>query len=240
MENQMDIFRFKQFNVNQSGCAMKINTDGVLLGAMANAEAAQQILDIGTGTGVIALMLAQRFADANIHTVEIDEQSCQAAAANFQNSVFHGRLAAYPLSFELFFEKYPDRKYDLIISNPPFYINSLLSPAEDKTLAKHADSTFFERLINTSAQQLTANGLLWLILPIATAGLVKKLAHVNGLYLQRSIAVHSYHESEPHREILVFGLTGSEPEQNHFVIYKGLKQYSDEYRDLLKDFLTIF
>src|ERR1700761_2572209 len=106
---------------------MKINTDGVLLGAMASAGNAANILDIGTGTGVIALMLAQRFADAKIDAVEIDEMAAQTASRNFESSVFAGRLTVYPASFEKYFDEHPARKYDLIVSNPPFYIDSLKS-----------------------------------------------------------------------------------------------------------------
>lgn len=236
----MDIFRFKQFRINQSGCAMKINTDGVLLGAMANGKSIKNILDIGTGTGVIALMLAQRFADADIQAVEIDVQAAQTAGNNFKDSLFPERLTVYPGSFELFFEENSDRKYDLIVSNPPFYINSLLSPAESKILAKHADTAFFKRLIEMTSQQLNPGGAFWLILPISTADVVKEQARHYCLYLQRSISIRSYPESEPHREILVFGLRETETEQKQFVIYKELKQYSDEYQELLKDFFTIF
>jgi tRNA1Val (adenine37-N6)-methyltransferase len=236
----MSVFRFKQFSINQSGCTMKINTDGVLLGAMVNGENIKRILDIGTGTGVIAMMLGQRFADANIHAVEIDEQAAQTAALNFEESVFHKRLTVYPLSFEQFFDDYPDQRYDLIVSNPPFYINSLLSPAENKALAKHADTGFFERLIELTSRQLNPGGLLWLILPVDTAELVKESVQFHNLYLQKNVCIRSYVESKPHRELLAFGFTKTEPKQKQFVIYKEPKQYSDEYQDLLRDFFTIF
>src|SRR3569832_358514 len=118
-------FHFKQFNVDQTGCAMKINTDGVLLGALADANSPKTILDIGTGTGVIALMLAQRFTRAKIDAVEIDEQATETAVRNFADSPLAERLTVYPFGFVDFFDKYPGRRYDLIVSNPPFYINSL-------------------------------------------------------------------------------------------------------------------
>src|SRR5258708_18444410 len=106
-----DIFRFKQFNVDQTGCAMKINTDGVLLGALVEADHPKNILDIGAGTGVIALMLAQRFIEAEIDAVEIDVAAAETAGNNFNNSQFANRLNSYPLSFENFFEQNPDKKY---------------------------------------------------------------------------------------------------------------------------------
>src|ERR1035437_1092252 len=126
MNQQM--FQFKQFSVDQSGCAMKINTDGVLLGAITDADHPAAILDIGTGTGVIALMLAQRFADAEIDAVEIDPEAAKTAEVNFEASPFADRLNIYASGFEDYFDVYPDRKYNLIVSNPPFYVASLKSP----------------------------------------------------------------------------------------------------------------
>ena len=108
---------------------MKINTDGVLLGAMAGADDSQTILDIGTGTGVIALMLAQRSANAKVDAVEIDTDAAQTAERNFKGSPFADRLNIFPWSFEDYFDRFTTLKYDLIVSNPPFYIASLKSPA---------------------------------------------------------------------------------------------------------------
>lgn len=235
-----DIFRFKQFSVNQSGCAMKINTDGVLLGALAKADEPLSILDIGTGTGVIALMLAQRFADCRIDAIEIDENAAQTAKANFADSPFRERLKLYHNSFQQFFTDYPDRKYDLIVSNPPFYINSLESPGAGKTLAKHTDQDFFERLISATAAALSPKGQIWLILPPDTATVVKSLVVANHLYLQSIINVRSYPDSIPHREILVFGKNQTEQVSNKLVIYAEPKRYTQQYQELLKNFLTIF
>ena len=119
------MFRFKQFNIDQSGCAMKINTDGVLLGAFSFAIEPKNILDVGTGTGVIALMLAQKFCDAQLEAVEIDAEAALTAEINFRNSAFAERLKVFPLSFERYFEQLVATKFDLIVSNPPFYIDSL-------------------------------------------------------------------------------------------------------------------
>src|ERR1700684_3232966 len=105
-----NVFRFKQFNVDQSGCAMKINTDGVLLGALTESDQPKTILDIGTGTGVIALMLAQRFNGARSDAVEIDPIASQTAERNFTNSVFAEKLSVYPIGFEQFFEQNTDKK----------------------------------------------------------------------------------------------------------------------------------
>jgi len=234
------IFQFKQFAVDQTGCAMKINTDGVLLGALAEAENPQNILDIGTGTGVIALMLAQRFSSAQIDAVEIDEPASLTATKNFQNSPFADRLELFHQDFEKYFEDHPEKKYDLIVSNPPFHINSLESPKANKTIAKHTDEGFFESLIKGVSEHLTENGLCWLILPLQAAGLVKELATINSLFLQKKITIHSFEEDIPHREMLVLGMEDIKFNGSKFVIYKEPKVYSEMYIATLKDFFTIF
>ena len=234
------IFQFKQFAVDQTGCAMKINTDGVLLGALANAVNPQSISDIGTGTGVIALMLAQRFSSAHIDAVEIDESAAVTAAKNFQNSPFVDRLKVYQQDFQSYFEEHPGKKYDLIVSNPPFYLNSLESPKANKTVAKHTDKSFFEELIEGIAKYLTENGLFWLILPLPTAELVKNMATYNALFPHKAISILSFDHSEPHREILCFGLKEIEVENSKFVIYESVGNYSAEYKQLLKPYFIAF
>ena len=234
------MFHFKQFAIDQTGCAMKINTDGVLLGALVEADVPQHIMDIGTGTGVIALMLAQRFANATIDAVEIDKTAAHTARTNFQNSKFNNRLALYAHSFESYFDNHAQKKYDLVVSNPPFYINSLESPEAKKNTAKHADGNFFENLVKAVSVHLTATGTFWLILPLDTADLVKTIAQQNNLYLQKTITIKSYPDSNPHREMLVFGLSDAKEMDEEFVIYQDEKVYSSAYIDKLKDFFTIF
>lgn len=234
------MFKFKQFIVDQTGCAMKINTDGVLLGAIAAANQPAKILDIGTGTGVIALMLAQRFGSAQIDAVEIDTIAAKTAAENFRNAPFHTRLAVFPSGFDAFFDNHPDDKYDLVVSNPPFYINSLESPKANKTLAKHADADFFERLTEGVAKHLSPAGLCWLVLPLQTAALIKGLAKQNDLQLQKTITVHSFEHSEPHREIVCLGFKGVFAETVKFVIYESKDVYSEEYKILLQPYFLNF
>jgi tRNA1Val (adenine37-N6)-methyltransferase len=234
------MFRFKQFDVDQTACAMKINTDGVLLGALADTDHPKTILDIGTGTGVIALMLAQRFPDAQIDAVEIDEQAAETAARNFANSPFAERMNVYPFGFEDFFSKYADKRYDLIVSNPPFYINSLKSPNKDRQVAKYADERFFERLVNILTDHLSVKGLCYLILPLDTAELVRKIILKTRLGINTIVSVCSYPDSEAHREILVISIDKVETETSRFVIYDSLKKYSAQYSYALKNFFTIF
>ena len=233
-------FHFKQFSVDQAGCAMKINTDGVLLGALAGIDEPENILDIGTGTGVIAMMLAQKFKKAQIDAVEIDAEAAKTAGRNFNNSSFAARLGIYPVSFDQFLEQYPDKKYDLIVSNPPFYINSLKSPQANINTAKHADEGFFKRLLLAVSSRLGPRGICWLILPVDTSLMVKEIALNNPLYVKRVISIFSYPQSQPHREILALTLDETKTDDHKFIIYNTEKQYSPEYEALLKDYLTIF
>jgi tRNA1Val (adenine37-N6)-methyltransferase len=233
------IFQFKQFSVDQTGCAMKINTDGVLLGASVSAENPKTILDIGTGTGVIALMLAQRFREAQVEAVEIDLYSAKTAESNFRNSPFSNRLTLNPIAIEDFWLQKKHQQYDLIVSNPPFYLDTLTSPKENKTLAKHAVPQFFENLLEKIPYQLSPEGSFWLILPPKTALLVKNLAQ-NILFLQTEISIFSYADDLPHRYLLSFGLNQTKTNYANFTIYAGQKVYSQAYQMLLKDFLTIF
>ncbi|MDB4925976.1 methyltransferase [Mucilaginibacter sp.] len=234
------MFKFKQFSVDQSGCAMKINTDGVLLGALAKTSNAVTILDIGTGTGVIALMLGQRFIRSKIDAVEIDITAAETAKRNFAGSPFADRLSVYPADFGAFFKDHSEKKYDLIVSNPPFHINSLESPGAKKSLAKHTDEYFFEELIRSVAGHLTENGECWLILPLQTAQLVKVINTQHQLNIKQVISILSYPDSVPHREILVLTLDETKNPDEQFVIYARPKVYSEEYQNKLKDFFTIF
>jgi len=219
---------------------MKINTDGVLLGVLAHTDHPKSILDIGTGTGVIALMLAQRFANAKIDAVEIDQSAAETAGRNFQNSSFADRLNIYPLGFSEFFDRYPDKKYDLIVSNPPFYINSLKSPETKRELAKHADRDFFKDLLSYSSRHLKADGVMCLILPLETVTLVKEIAVKNGLFIRKITAVFSYQDSAAHREFVVLSSDAYQSTNDKFVIYESPKTYTEQYREALKDFFTIF
>jgi len=234
------MFQFKQFSVNQANCAMKINTDGVLLGAMAESETPESILDIGTGTGVIALMLAQRFTDAKIDAVEIDELAAATASENFNRSVFSTRLKTYPVGFEAFFASNPEGKYDLIVSNPPFYINSLHPPKEKKQLAKHADADFFRSMLSGVSNHLTANGSCWLVLPLNTAELVKTVAMELRMFINTIIRIRSFENKNPHREMIVLSNRKNSSVEREFIIYHAEGVHSEHYRSALKDFFTIF
>jgi tRNA1Val (adenine37-N6)-methyltransferase len=153
-------FRFKQFSVDDSKCAMKVGTDAVLLGAWADVTCAETILDIGTGCGLIALMAAQR-SNAHITAIDIDESTTLQSKENFLSSPWHDRLEA--IHIEQF---QPDYLFDLIICNPPFFKNALKTPFHERNLARHNDSLSFESLVSHVNILLSENGKFFFILPV--------------------------------------------------------------------------
>ena len=235
-----NLFKFKQFDVDQNHCAMKVNTDGVLLAALAQADAPKQILDIGTGTGVIALMLAQRYLEAEINGVEIDKLAATTAAVNFQASPFANRLKSFPLDIAHYFMVFPEKKFDLIVSNPPYFFDDLKSFDKNKELARHTDAYFYKNLCFSISQFLAKNGHFWVILPQKSMKIVKKEAKVQNLHCQKIIYIKSFEQAEAHREIACFGFEKVVLSEENVVIYAAEKGYTPEYQLLLKDFLTIF
>lgn len=219
---------------------MKVNTDGVLLAALVNASEPAAVLDIGAGTGVIALMLAQRFPNSRIDAVEIDAQAAVTAHRNFETSPFFDRLTLHPGPFVDFLQRPGDCKYDLIVTNPPFFLNSLKSEKAAKQTARHADPRFFRDLFTLSAEHLRPNGMLALVLPVDTAEAINPHVLAAGFRVNSIIAIQSYPESAPHRQIITYSLGETEVRRQKFVIYEAEKVYSKEYQLLLKDFFTIF
>jgi len=219
---------------------MKVNTDGVLLGALAGYGNPSTILDIGTGTGVIALMLAQRYSTAMVTAVEMDEAAAQTAGSNFSDSKFSSRLRVYPQSFQNYFADKPSQQFDLIAANPPFYIQSLPSPGKQKAAAKHADAAFFTDLITAIARHLSAVGQGWLIAPPVTCNLIERLAIQNGLFTQDAVGIQSYPQSAIHRHIIVLSREQTPAITKRLSIYDAPGVYSVEYSALLSSFLTIF
>lgn len=219
---------------------MKINTDGVLLAALAGVEHKTEILDIGTGTGVIALMLAQRNESACIDAIEIDAEAAKTAELNFSNSLFNNRLKIYPKSFQDFFKTQAPKNYDLIVSNPPFFINASKSNQEKKNLARHTNPFFFEDLISLSATHLTAMGTLQIIIPTQIEKLIIAIAANNQLIVQQKISISSFDNSKPIRSILSFGKNNVPYQEIFFTIYAQQGVHSVAYKNALKDFFTIF
>lgn len=234
MEN---VFRFKQFEVDQSDCAMKINTDGVLLGAMVVHKNPKQILDIGTGTGVIALMLAQRFPKAQIHAVEIDGQASVTAGRNFERSVFSKRLSVHNVAIEQYRNS---EKFDLIVTNPPFFVNDYKNAEPKKEMARHASNTFFEDLIKKVDELLNNDGCFWFVLPIKQSEFLVTKGEEYRLFPQIVIKLHSDDSKPEFRRIVCLGRDKSALLEKDFMIYESEKKYTNAYEVLLKDFFLAY
>lgn len=229
----MSVFKFKQFEVDQSGCAMKINTDGVLLAALVESETPKHILDIGTGTGVLALMMAQRFPSAKVEAVEIDELASATAEKNFKNSVFSERLAISNVAIEQYNN---EKQFDLIISNPPFFVNDLKSAEEKKGIARHTNAQFFEDLMAKVNELLSDDGKFWFVLPLKQASLLIKNGLTFGFHVVKIIHLHSDESKAAFRQVVCLSKGKAKQEDEHFYIYKEEKVYTDAYKVLLKDF----
>ena len=232
----MSGFRFKQFAVEQDDVAMKVGTDGVLLGAWADCNGAKRILDIGTGTGVIALMLAQRNAEAELHAVEIDEVASCRARANFDMSPWTERLEVSCCAVQEF---EPSEKFDLIISNPPYFVDSLLPPDSKRSTARHTHDLSFEELDSAVARLLADNGRFALILP--TVEFDKYLA-ITQLSLVRRCDVYPKVGAEVKRVMAEFAKSKPLAIVHEYITIEVEKRgdYTEEYRTLTKDFYLKF
>jgi tRNA1Val (adenine37-N6)-methyltransferase len=237
----MSLFHFKEFVIDQENCPMKINTDAVLLGALADVKGVNSIIDIGTGTGVIALMLAQRNHQATIDGIDIDLTAFEKAQLNFKNSLFHERLKSYHYGFIEFFEYHPQNKYDLIVSNPPYFLNALKSPKDNKNISKHTNEQFFIDLLRIANHHLTNDGSLQVIVPVEISLMLQALAPDFSLYPNACNKIRSYADKATIRHIISFGRIKSvDLVFKDFCIYAEQGIHSMEYKSVLKDFFTIF
>ncbi len=235
-----DGFRFKQFMVRQDRTAMKVGTDGVLLGAWAGDGKPSAILDVGTGTGLIALMMAQRFPDAMIDAVEPDPDAASQAEENFSLSLWQERLKMYYGNFHGFAESC-GKQYDLIVSNPPYFHHSLKAPAAGRTLARHDDSLPKETLLHDAVGLLGAEGQFAVILPRDHSGGFISAASGYSLFPHRVLRVRALPGKPIIREMVSFGFINREPRKEELVIESGGRHiYSEEYKKLTKDFYLAF
>ena len=183
-------FKFKQFTIHHDRCAMKVGTDGVLLGAWASVRDARRILDVGTGSGLIAIQLAQRNPEARITAIEIDTDASGQAQENVSRSPWGDRIEVLCMDFGKYF---PQEKFDLVVSNPPYFQESLKSPVAQRNQARHTDTLPFEALLSASERLLEPGGCLCLILPLSSWECVQRLLpeHAPQLELCRLARVFS-------------------------------------------------
>ena len=228
-------FQFKQFTVYQDQCAMKVGTDGTLLGAWANAPAgAKRILDIGTGTGLVALMMAQRFPEAQVVGVDIDADAAKQAQENVVGSPFFGRIMINREDAT----KMDDKEgYDAIVCNPPYFVDSLTCPQDQRTLARHAVSLTYESLMHTASRLLKNDGILSLVIPADNQDDVESAAAFEGLFLNRICLIKTTPNKMPKRHLVEFRKQPVEHvnfEEQVLEFIPG--QRSEWYHHLTKDF----
>ena len=233
----MSVFQFKKFSVNQDQTAMKIGTDGVLLGAWTPIENnPKAILDIGTGTGIIALILAQRSEAEQIDALEIDESAYEQAVDNFENSPWGDRLFCFHAGLDEFVEE-PEDEYDLIVSNPPFYSEDFRSENEQRDLARFHEAMPFEDLIEAADLLLSENGIFSVIIPYKEEDRFIDLCAEAELFPVKVTRVKGSHKTPTVRSLLAFKryelavLVADE-----LVIEINRHEYTDDYIELTKDF----
>jgi len=232
-----DSFKFKEFTVYQDKCAMKVGTDGVLLGAWAQPKDAYSILDIGAGTGIVSLQMAQRTFAETIDAVEIDAGAFEQTVDNFEQSDWGDRLFCYHTSIQNFVDEVED-KYDFIISNPPFFSAKFKKNtiSENRALARHSHKLSFEELLSATSKLLSKTGACAFIIPFESENIFLGLAEINGLFPNRITRVKGTENSSIKRSLLQLSFNKSEVEISELIIEIERHVYTQDYIDLVKDF----
>lgn len=226
----MKPFKFKQFDIQQSKNVFRVGTDGVLLGALANITNASKVLEVGTGTGLISLMLAQRNPNAEFLGIDINDEAVNLTQFNFENSPFTSRLKNILQDFKTF---KTEEKFDLIVSNPPYFE---ASDSEKDKIARQTVELNFSQLISKSSTLLSENGIFSVIIPVEVGDGFIEICKENQLFLIRKIDSKGIENSKTKRLILEFSLTEKVLEESEFIIEKSPRQYSDQYLELTKEF----
>lgn len=232
-------FKFKQFAVHHDRSSLKVGTDAVLLGAWADVADAKRILDIGTGSGVIALMLAQR-SSAQIDAIDIDEESTKQAQENFLDSSWSNRLKAYNISLNDFTAT-ARAKYDLVVSNPPYFTDSFKPTDPQRFSARHNDQLPINELAENTAKLLSPTGRFCVILPVKEAGLLTAALRSHGLFPEKELWVYSFTGKEVFRKIILFNRNETFCQREELTIETAPGQgYSKEYIELTRAYYLNF
>lgn len=228
------IFNFKQFSVRNSLAAMKVGTDGVLLGAWCDVRNARKVLDVGTGTGLISLMVAQRNNEAVIDAIEIDYAASEEAAHNVANSPWADRILVINADFS---EYTPRCKYDLIVSNPPYFSNGILPPDNSRMIARHCKTLTYDLLISKAASILVPGGGICIITPFEADNDITSLVSLNNLHICRKTFVRPKPNAKFKRILWQIGDEPCETIVDELQIEKeNHHEYTSQYIDLTKDF----
>lgn len=231
-------FTFKQFTINQGRSAFKVGTDGVLLGAAADISDAGRILDIGAGTGLIAIMLAQR-CDAEIYAIEPDAESFGQCCENINSSKWGNRIKAENVRLQDF---YPEEQlFDLIVSNPPYFSDSLKSSDMRRSAARHNDSLDSDDLLKGVVRLLAENGRFQIIMPYVEGNIFIAEAASYGLYCNSILKIRPLPTHEIRRLVLTFSRKNLKPAERFLTIEHGARhQFTEDYINLTKDFYLKF
>ena len=230
-----DYFQFRQFIVHQQRCAMKVGTDGTLLGAWAWAPSGRcRILDIGTGTGLIALMMAQRFLESSVLGIDIDPEAVAQATENVQLSPFSERINILQKDLMKFVDT---DGFDAIVSNPPYFVDSLECPDDQRTIARHTVSLTYEGLIRQAYRLLKDDGCLSLVIPSESRSLIESAASLEGFFLSRVCLIKTTPRKQPKRQLIEFRKHATK----ELVIEEGIIEDSPNvrsawYQQLTKEF----
>ena len=235
-----NFFQFKQFTVHQEHCAMKVTTDACLFAAwcatIVNRELStvNRLLDIGTGTGLLSLMIAQKNSNTIIDAVEIDEQAAMQAASNFQSSLWSEKLNVHHSSIQQY--NPTNRLYDFIISNPPFFNNDLKSDNTKRNLALHGEALSLEELLLSVQKNITENGKFAILLPYHRTDYFEKLMKDELFSLEEKVLVKQTPHHPYFRSMLLFSKNTSAAKQKEIMIKDEFNDYSTEFIELLKDY----
>ena len=232
----MSTFRFKKFTITQDRCAMKVGTDGVLLGAWCPIDNNPfSILDIGAGTGILSLILAQRSNAFQIDAIEIDEDAYEQCVENFESSPWGDKLFCFHAGLDEFMEE-PEEDYDIIISNPPFYTEDYKTENEQRDLARFSDALPFKDLVEAVNLLLSENGIFAVIIPFKEEEKFIALAKDFELHPFKITRVKGTPTTEIKRSLLAFSKTQKQTLIDELIIETARHQYTEEYIDLTKDF----
>ena len=227
----MSVFKFKKFNIIQERSAMKVGTDGVLLGSWVSCEKRNRILDVGSGTGLISLMVAQRNLDCKITGIEIDKDAFLESQLNVKNSNWKKRIKLYNVSLQKFTSK---SKFDVVVSNPPFFPAN--KSKEKRDVARHTNSLSFKDLIHYSTNLLSKNGVFCVIIPKKSQEYICTIAKEYKLFYNRVCYVKGNKSSKVKRVLMEFSFIQSVFKKEHLVIEKSRHEYTDQYVHLCQKF----
>lgn len=229
----MASFQFKQFTIKQDKCAMKVGTDGVLLGSWVS-PVKGNLLDIGCGTGLIALMIAQRVQDAKIDAIDINELAYFQALENVESTSWRKRVNVHHSSLQQFNQ---DKKYDLIFTNPPYFVQAFKAPNEARNTARHTDELSFDVLLDSVVNLLLKSGVFSLILPVKESNYFIELAVNKGLFLNRKCEVKPNYIKPVKRIMMEFSFTETQLKEESLTIETEKRHhYTKEYISLTQDF----